>query len=189
MNRSVIRNVVPIIAQWRWVKREKPDGGNPQFLQIVESLREAGEIPDAVSIAVAESAYMKLINNGIFVPETIPLQRQRSTLLSVLRNHLSVIPLSYSLYWPHSECIGGNGQRIQLDVVSDSTPKVSRILWQVMYFEPTRSRFCPNCKKRVYITQEVCLSGSGNPRKRESVAVDLVPSGVAGCSTWSRLIQ
>jgi hypothetical protein len=27
------------------------------------------------------------------------------------------------------------GQRIHLDVVSDSTPKVSRILWQVMYFE------------------------------------------------------
>ena len=88
----------PSSRRWRWVKREKPDGGNPKFLQIVESLREAGEIPDAVSIAVAESAHMKLINDGIFVPEIIPLQRQRSTLLSVLRNYLSVIPISYSLY-------------------------------------------------------------------------------------------
>src|ERR1700722_16232056 len=98
MNRSVVRNVVSIIAQWRWVKRKKPYGGNPKFLQIIESLRKAGEIPDAVGIAVAESTHMKLINNGIFVPEIIPLQSQRSTLLSVLRNHLSVIPISYSLY-------------------------------------------------------------------------------------------
>src|SRR5580704_15917655 len=83
MNRSVICDVVPIIAQWRWVKWEQPDGGNSKFLQIVKSLREAGEIPDPVGVAVAESAHMKLINNGIFVPEIILLRSQRSTLLSV----------------------------------------------------------------------------------------------------------
>ena len=84
MNRCVVRNVVPIIAQRRWVKRQEPDGGDPKVLEIVESLREAGEIADAIRIAVAESAYMKLINNGIFVPEIIPLQSQRSALLSDL---------------------------------------------------------------------------------------------------------
>src|SRR5258708_31486801 len=35
-------------------------------------------------------------------------------------------------YWPHSEGMRGKGQRIQLDVVSDSTPKVSSSLWQVI---------------------------------------------------------
>jgi len=40
-------------------------------------LCQAREIPNAVPVAVTEGPYMKLINNGVFVPEIVPLQRQR----------------------------------------------------------------------------------------------------------------
>src|ERR1700737_3947083 len=90
MNRSIIRDVVTVVPQWRRVKREKPDSGNPKVLQIVESLWEAGEIADAVSIAGTERAHVKLINNGILIPEVIYLPCQRLTLPSILNNLRSV---------------------------------------------------------------------------------------------------
>ena len=86
MNRSVIRDVVTVVAQRRRIKGQQPDGGDSQFLQIIEPLRQAGEIADAVAVAVAKRAHVQLINDGIFVPEVVPRWHQSSTLLPALRN-------------------------------------------------------------------------------------------------------
>jgi hypothetical protein len=110
VNCGVVRDVVSIVAQGRRIEREQPDGGNPEFLQVTEPLREAHEIPDAVCIAVAESAHMKLINDGIFVPEIVLVRRQRSILLS----NLTVTVRSCEAHGPHAEGIHESGERFRL---------------------------------------------------------------------------
>jgi hypothetical protein len=57
-------------------KRKKPDGGNAEFLKVVEFLGETGEIANAVGIAVGEGADVELVDDGVFVPEIVALQRQ-----------------------------------------------------------------------------------------------------------------
>ena len=76
---STVGDIVAIIAQRGGVERKKPNGGNAKLLQVVELLGEAGEIAHAVGIAVIEGADVKLVDNGVFVPEIVPLQRQGST--------------------------------------------------------------------------------------------------------------
>ena len=49
------------------------------MLKVVELLGEAGEIANAIGIAVIEGADVELVDNGVFVPEIVPLQRQGST--------------------------------------------------------------------------------------------------------------
>jgi hypothetical protein len=51
----------------------------PEFLKVVEFLGETGEIANAVGIAVVEGADVELVDDGVFVPEIVALQRQGST--------------------------------------------------------------------------------------------------------------
>src|SRR6202007_504728 len=51
MHRVIIRNVVAIIAQGGWEKGHEPERVDSEFLKIVELLREAGEITDAIVVA------------------------------------------------------------------------------------------------------------------------------------------
>ena len=74
MNGSVIRNVVAVIPQRRGEKRHQPYRIHTEFLQVIESLREASEIADAVSIGIDKRTHMHLIDNGVLVPAWFELQ-------------------------------------------------------------------------------------------------------------------
>ena len=64
----IVCYIVPIITQGRWVKGKHPYCGHSQFLQVVQLSHQSAEVTNAVSCAVAESLYMQLINNSVFIP-------------------------------------------------------------------------------------------------------------------------
>jgi hypothetical protein len=68
---EIIRDVVAVIAQGRRIKREQPDRGHAQFLEIIEFLDQPAEIADAVAVAVVKRLYMQFVNDRVFVPERI----------------------------------------------------------------------------------------------------------------------
>ena len=82
MNGGVIRDVVAVIAQRRRIKRQQPDGVGAQLLKIIEALRQPDKITDTVAIAVAKSAHVQLVNDRVFVPQVVFLQRQEVNLPS-----------------------------------------------------------------------------------------------------------
>ncbi len=68
MNVGVVGDVVAVVAQRRRTEGQEPDGGYAEVLQVIELLREAAEIADAVGNAVEEGAHVNFINDGVFVP-------------------------------------------------------------------------------------------------------------------------
>ena len=77
MNGVIIRDVIAIIAKRRGIKGQQPDGVDAQLLQIIEALRQARKVADAVAVAVIERAHVQLVNDGVFVPQAVLLHRQR----------------------------------------------------------------------------------------------------------------
>ena len=71
MDVEVIGNVVAVVAQGRGIERQQPEGGHPQFLEVVELLDQALEIADAVAVAVVKGLDVHFVDDGIFVPERI----------------------------------------------------------------------------------------------------------------------
>ena len=67
----IIGDVVAVIAQRRGIKGQKPDGGDAQFLEIIELLDQAAEIADAVAVAVVERLDVQLVDDRVLVPERI----------------------------------------------------------------------------------------------------------------------
>ena len=68
MNVGVVGDVVAVVAQRRGTEGQQPDGGDAQVLQVVELLRQAAEIADAVGHAVEEGADVDFVDDGVFVP-------------------------------------------------------------------------------------------------------------------------
>src|SRR5581483_8172954 len=95
MDIGVIRDVVPIVFQWRWAEWQQPDRGDAKVFQVVELLGEAPEVADPVSYAVVEGPDMQLIDNGVFVPGRISAQGHRS----VSRKQISTSDLIRCTFW------------------------------------------------------------------------------------------
>ncbi len=72
---GIVGDVVAVVAQRRRVERQQPEGRDAQVLQVIELLDNAGEIADAVAVAVAEGADVQLVDDGVLVPERIVFQR------------------------------------------------------------------------------------------------------------------
>ena len=51
INIEIIGDVVAVIFERRWIKWEKPDRADTQFLEIIEFLDQAAEIADAIRVA------------------------------------------------------------------------------------------------------------------------------------------
>ena len=64
----VMRDVVPIVAQGRGIEGQDPDRVDPERLQVVELPDQAGEVADAIVVAVEEGADMHLVDDGVLVP-------------------------------------------------------------------------------------------------------------------------
>ena len=71
MDRTIIGDVVAVVAQRRREKRHQPDSIDAQFLQVVELLRQAAEIADAVRVAIEKCADVDLVDDGVLVPELV----------------------------------------------------------------------------------------------------------------------
>jgi hypothetical protein len=75
MDVLVIRDVIPVVPKRRRVEGKQPEDVDAESLQVIEFLGEAGEVADAVVVAVEEGAHVRLIDDGVFVPEGIGGER------------------------------------------------------------------------------------------------------------------
>src|SRR5579859_4193777 len=84
MNRVVVGDVIAIIPQRRREKGHQPYGIDAQLLKVIKLLRQALEVTDPVPVAILKSANVHLIDDRVFVPEGIIIQRQ-TTILPISR--------------------------------------------------------------------------------------------------------
>ena len=71
MDVLVVRDVVAVVAQRRRVERQQPQRVDAEPLQVVELLGQPGEVADAVVVAVEEGADVRLVDDGVLVPERV----------------------------------------------------------------------------------------------------------------------
>ena len=71
MDVPVVGDVVAVVAQRRREERQQPQAGDAEPLQVVELLREALEVADAVVVAVEERLDVRLVDDRVLVPERI----------------------------------------------------------------------------------------------------------------------
>ena len=72
---AVVGDVVAVVAAGRGIERQQPQRGDAEVLQIAELLGQAREIADAVIVAVGKGLDVKLIDDGVLVPELVAVQR------------------------------------------------------------------------------------------------------------------
>src|SRR5438270_103491 len=68
---EVIGDVVTIVPQRRGIKRQQPDGGYAELLQVIESVNQAAEVADTICVAVVKRLYVQLVNDGVFIPKRV----------------------------------------------------------------------------------------------------------------------
>ena len=73
----VVGDVVAVVAQRRRVEGQQPERRDAQIVQVVEPLRQAGEIADAVAVAVVERADAQLVDDRVLVPERVVVADDR----------------------------------------------------------------------------------------------------------------
>jgi hypothetical protein len=71
MDIGVIGDVVAVVLERRRVEGEEPDSSDTEVLEVIQLPGEAAEIADAVAVAVAEGAHVRLVEEGLGVPEGI----------------------------------------------------------------------------------------------------------------------
>ena len=65
---EIIGDVVPVVAKRRRIKRQEPDGGNAELLEIIQPLDQAAEVAHPVAVAVAEGLDVQLVDDRVLVP-------------------------------------------------------------------------------------------------------------------------
>ena len=68
---AVVGNVVAVVAPGARIERQQPQRGDAEIAQIVEPLGEAGEIADAVAVAVLERLDVQLIDDRVLEPQPV----------------------------------------------------------------------------------------------------------------------
>ena len=86
INAVIIRDIVPIVAKRRRLKRHQPDRGYPDALQIVQPVHQPAEISDPVAIRIHERRDREAIDNRVLVPKIV--DHARAPLSSRFRNAL-----------------------------------------------------------------------------------------------------
>ena len=65
----VVGDIVATVLERGWVVRQEPDRRDAQVLEVVELLRQSGEIADPVAVAVVERTDVQLVDDRVPVPE------------------------------------------------------------------------------------------------------------------------
>ena len=68
---AIVGDVVAVVAAGARIERQQPQRGDAEVLQIVEPFGQAGEIADAVVVAVGERLDVQLIDDRVLVPEVV----------------------------------------------------------------------------------------------------------------------
>ena len=71
MDAGVTRYIVAVILQRRRIEGKQPDRGDAEVVEVLELLGKPAEVPDAVPVAIVESADVDLIEDRVLVPEWI----------------------------------------------------------------------------------------------------------------------
>jgi predicted LPLAT superfamily acyltransferase len=64
-------DVVTIVAPWRGVERQQPEGIDPKLGDVVELGDQAGEITDAVVVRIEEGLDVHLVDDRVLVPQRV----------------------------------------------------------------------------------------------------------------------
>ncbi len=75
---AIILDVVAIVAQRRRVERQEPDRVDTQVRDVVELLYQPVEITDSVIVRVEERLDVRLVDDGVLVPEWVGHAQRRS---------------------------------------------------------------------------------------------------------------
>ena len=106
MNAHVVGNVVTVVAQGRWKKRQQPQAGDTQVLEIVQLLHQAGKVPEPVVVAVVKRLDVGLVNNRVLIPKRIGDTARLRTITFVCgMGSCALIGSSRSLF-PIAPCAG-----------------------------------------------------------------------------------
>ena len=76
MDVQVVRDVVAVVLERRGKEGQQPEAGDAEILQVVELLRQALEVADAVVVAVEERLDVRLVDDRVLVPERIVVVRR-----------------------------------------------------------------------------------------------------------------
>ena len=67
----VVGNVIAIVPQGRGEEGQQPDRCDAQILDVVELIRQAPKVTDAIAIAIREGPHWHLIDDGVLKPQGI----------------------------------------------------------------------------------------------------------------------
>jgi hypothetical protein len=70
-HRVELADVVAAVAQRRLVEGQEPQAVDAQPFEVVELLRQAGEVAEPVAVRVEEPAYGHLVEDGSLVPPVV----------------------------------------------------------------------------------------------------------------------
>ncbi len=95
MHGEIVGDVVAVVAQRRSKKRQQPDAGDAELLQVVQLFQQALKISDAIVVGIFKRLDVQLINNGVFIPERIEraaclLQRTPRSVVHMCRDPMSL---------------------------------------------------------------------------------------------------
>jgi hypothetical protein len=68
---EVIGDVVSVIPQRRRIKGQEPNGGDAEFLEVIQFLDQSAKVTHPVPVAVAKRFDVRLVDDCVFVPEWI----------------------------------------------------------------------------------------------------------------------
>src|SRR5262245_3241766 len=71
MNAAVIRNVISIVTERRWIHREQPQAIDAEVPEVAELSGQALEIADAITVAVSERLDVQLVDDRVLVPKRL----------------------------------------------------------------------------------------------------------------------
>ena len=71
MDVLVVGDVVAVVPERRRIEGQQPERVDAEALEVVEPLCQAGEVADAVVVAVEEGAHVHLVDDGVLVPEGV----------------------------------------------------------------------------------------------------------------------
>jgi hypothetical protein len=71
MNVGVIRDVIAVVLQRRRIHRLQPQTVHAERRGVIEARGQPGKVADAVRVAIGERFDVKLIEDGVLVPERV----------------------------------------------------------------------------------------------------------------------
>ncbi len=71
MHALVMRDVIAVVAQRRFVEGQQPQAGDAEAFEVIELLHQAREITNAIAVRVEEGLDVQLVDDRVLVPERI----------------------------------------------------------------------------------------------------------------------